>query len=96
MAPKPCCDGSIPSAASCYPTSSFLWRRNGAGFALGKVGSGNGLRTNCALGGADEDSDLTIAVNISAFQFRQPDFVRSGTTAVDRTGANPQATSSWN
>jgi diguanylate cyclase (GGDEF)-like protein/PAS domain S-box-containing protein len=33
---------------------------------------------------------LTIAVNVSARQFQQPDFVRNVLAALDRTGADPQ------
>jgi EAL domain-containing protein (putative c-di-GMP-specific phosphodiesterase class I) len=33
--------------------------------------------------------DLTIAVNVSAQQFRDPDFVDKVLTVIDRTGANP-------
>ena len=37
-----------------------------------------------------ELADITIAVNISAPQFRQPDFVEQVLAIVNRTGANPQ------
>jgi EAL domain-containing protein (putative c-di-GMP-specific phosphodiesterase class I) len=37
-----------------------------------------------------QTSRLTIAVNISVPQFRQPDFVEQVLTALDRTGANPR------
>jgi diguanylate cyclase (GGDEF)-like protein len=36
-----------------------------------------------------ETSDLTIAVNISARQLREPDFVKNVFAALERTGANP-------
>ncbi len=36
-----------------------------------------------------ETADLSIAVNISARQFRQPDFVEQVLGALDRTGASP-------
>ncbi len=35
-------------------------------------------------------SNLSIAVNISALQFRQPEFVEQVLAAIDRTGANPK------
>jgi diguanylate cyclase (GGDEF)-like protein/PAS domain S-box-containing protein len=35
-------------------------------------------------------SDLTIAINISARQFRQPDFVGQVLSALQRTGADPE------
>jgi diguanylate cyclase (GGDEF)-like protein/PAS domain S-box-containing protein len=35
-------------------------------------------------------SHLTVAVNISALQFRQPEFVEHVLKALDRTGANPK------
>ena len=37
-----------------------------------------------------ETAHISVAVNISALQLRQPDFVESVLTALDRTGANPQ------
>jgi diguanylate cyclase (GGDEF)-like protein/PAS domain S-box-containing protein len=37
-----------------------------------------------------QGAKLTIAVNISARQFRQPDFVEQVLAALDRTGANPK------
>jgi diguanylate cyclase (GGDEF)-like protein/PAS domain S-box-containing protein len=37
-----------------------------------------------------ETSCITVAVNISALQLRQPDFVETVLAAVDRAGANPQ------
>jgi EAL domain-containing protein (putative c-di-GMP-specific phosphodiesterase class I) len=36
-----------------------------------------------------ETAAVTLAVNISARQFRQPDFVERVLAALDRTGANP-------
>jgi len=36
-----------------------------------------------------QTAQLSIAVNISARQFRQPDFVEQVLSALDRTGANP-------
>jgi diguanylate cyclase (GGDEF)-like protein/PAS domain S-box-containing protein len=38
----------------------------------------------------EQTSHLTVAVNISALQFRQPEFVEHVLTALDRTGANPK------
>jgi diguanylate cyclase (GGDEF)-like protein/PAS domain S-box-containing protein len=38
----------------------------------------------------DETAHLTISVNISALQFRQPEFVEHVLAAIDRTGANPK------
>jgi diguanylate cyclase (GGDEF)-like protein len=35
-------------------------------------------------------ADITIAINISARQFRQPDFVNQVLSALERTGANPR------
>lgn len=37
-----------------------------------------------------ETAPLTVAVNISARQFRNPDFVENVLAMLDRTGANPQ------
>ena len=37
-----------------------------------------------------ETAHLSVAVNISARQFRQPDFVHRVLAVLDRTGANPQ------
>jgi len=37
-----------------------------------------------------EMEHLTVAVNVSARQFRQPDFVAQVLAVLDRTGANPQ------
>jgi diguanylate cyclase (GGDEF)-like protein/PAS domain S-box-containing protein len=37
-----------------------------------------------------ETRHITLAVNVSARQFRQPDFVDQVLTVLDRTGANPQ------
>ena len=38
-----------------------------------------------------EGAHLTVAVNISAREFRQPKFVENVLTALDRTGANPKS-----
>jgi len=38
----------------------------------------------------EETAHLTVAVNISAREFRQPDFVEQVLSALYRTGANPQ------
>ena len=52
------------------------------------------LETACKqLAAWEKRSDtahLTIAVNVSAFQFRQPDFVDRVLQALESTGANPQ------
>jgi predicted signal transduction protein with EAL and GGDEF domain len=40
--------------------------------------------------GNHETSHLTLAVNVSARQFRQPAFVEQVLGAIDRTGANPK------
>ncbi len=40
--------------------------------------------------GREEAAHLSIAVNISALQFRQPEFVEQVLAALDRTGANPK------
>jgi diguanylate cyclase (GGDEF)-like protein len=42
-----------------------------------------------AWAGQDQTAHLTISVNISALQFRQPEFVGHVLAAIDRTGANP-------
>jgi diguanylate cyclase (GGDEF)-like protein/PAS domain S-box-containing protein len=42
-----------------------------------------------AWAGRRETADIPIAVNISARQFLQPDFVAQVLTALNRTGANP-------
>lgn len=41
--------------------------------------------------GSPETRDLTIAVNVSATQFRQPDFVEQVRSIVSLSGARPQA-----
>jgi diguanylate cyclase (GGDEF)-like protein/PAS domain S-box-containing protein len=43
-----------------------------------------------AWAGRPEASTLTVAVNVSARQFRQPDFVEQVLSALDRSGADPQ------
>ena len=52
------------------------------------------LETACAQSAAWADRELTsslsISVNISALQFRQPEFVEQVLSALSRTGANPQ------
>jgi diguanylate cyclase (GGDEF)-like protein len=40
--------------------------------------------------GSEETAAITVSANISALQFRQPDFVDRVLMALDRTGANPQ------
>jgi diguanylate cyclase (GGDEF)-like protein/PAS domain S-box-containing protein len=40
--------------------------------------------------GRGETAGVTVAVNISALQLRQPDFVESVLSALHRTGANPR------
>ncbi|MFL6675188.1 MAG: EAL domain-containing protein [Massilia sp.] len=40
--------------------------------------------------GNDETAHLTLAVNVSARQFRQPAFVEQVLEVIDRTGANPK------
>jgi diguanylate cyclase (GGDEF)-like protein/PAS domain S-box-containing protein len=39
----------------------------------------------------EETADLTVAVNISAMQFRQPEFVQHVLSALERTGANSKS-----
>jgi EAL domain-containing protein (putative c-di-GMP-specific phosphodiesterase class I) len=52
------------------------------------------LETACAQlaqwAGRPERAHLTIAVNVSAHQFRQSDFVEQVVAALQRTGANPR------
>ena len=52
------------------------------------------LETACAQiaswAGRKETAHLSIAVNISALQFRQPEFVEQVLTTLSRTGANPE------
>jgi len=43
-----------------------------------------------AWAGQEQTADFTVAVNISARQLRQPEFVGQVLAALDRTGANPQ------
>jgi diguanylate cyclase (GGDEF)-like protein len=40
--------------------------------------------------GREETAGISVAVNISARQFRQPEFVKQILSALDRTGANPK------
>jgi diguanylate cyclase (GGDEF)-like protein/PAS domain S-box-containing protein len=53
------------------------------------------LETACAQlaswAGRHETASLTISVNISALQFRQPEFVEHVLAALARTGANPKS-----
>jgi diguanylate cyclase (GGDEF)-like protein/PAS domain S-box-containing protein len=52
------------------------------------------LETACAQiaswAGRKQTADFIVAVNISALQFRQPEFVEQVLAALDRTGANPE------
>ena len=52
------------------------------------------LETACrqiaAWGQRKETADITLAVNVSARQFRQPNFVDQVLTALDRSGADPR------
>ena len=52
------------------------------------------LETSCnqlvIWAGQPEAAHLTLAVNVSARQFRQPDFVNQVLAVLDRTGANPR------
>jgi diguanylate cyclase (GGDEF)-like protein/PAS domain S-box-containing protein len=52
------------------------------------------LETACAQiaswAGRKRTADVTIAVNISTLQFRQPEFAEQVLAALDRTGANPE------
>lgn len=52
------------------------------------------LKTACmqlaAWSGCNETCDLTIAVNVSARQFKQDDFVSSVMESIEQTGANPR------
>jgi diguanylate cyclase (GGDEF)-like protein/PAS domain S-box-containing protein len=41
-------------------------------------------------GGHRETAHISVAVNVSALQLRQPDFVETVLEMLDRTGANPQ------
>jgi diguanylate cyclase (GGDEF)-like protein/PAS domain S-box-containing protein len=43
-----------------------------------------------AWAGRKQSAHLTLAVNISALQFRQPGFVATVLTALERSGANPK------
>jgi len=47
-------------------------------------------RQIAAWTGREETARLTVAVNISARQFRQPEFVERVLTALESSGANPQ------
>jgi diguanylate cyclase (GGDEF)-like protein/PAS domain S-box-containing protein len=51
------------------------------------------LETACrqlvAWSRAPRTSHLTVAVNVSAYQFRQPDFVKQVLQVIERTGADP-------
>lgn len=52
------------------------------------------LETAChqlvAWAATPDTAHLSIAVNVSAMQFRQPDFVEQVLTVLERSGANPQ------
>ncbi len=52
------------------------------------------LETACrqiaAWGESTESAHIKLAVNISARQFRQPNFIQQVLTIIERTGANPQ------
>jgi diguanylate cyclase (GGDEF)-like protein len=47
-------------------------------------------RQIAAWAGREETARLMVAVNISARQFRQPDFVERVLTAIENAGANPE------
>jgi diguanylate cyclase (GGDEF)-like protein len=47
-------------------------------------------RQIAAWAGNDETASIAVAANISARQFRQPDFVQRVLHALDSTGANPE------
>jgi diguanylate cyclase (GGDEF)-like protein len=48
-------------------------------------------RQIAAWANREETANLTVSVNISARQFRQPEFVERVLTAIDHSGANPKS-----
>ena len=57
---------------------------------LGEWVLDNACTQIAAWAGHEQTADFTVAVNISARQLRQPEFVGQVLAALDRTGANPQ------
>jgi diguanylate cyclase (GGDEF)-like protein/PAS domain S-box-containing protein len=67
-----------------------LAERSGLIIPLGKWILEEACRQIAEWSGNQEFSRITVAVNISAHQFRQPDFVDQVLTTIERTGADPR------
>jgi diguanylate cyclase (GGDEF)-like protein len=67
-----------------------LAEESGLILALGDWVLGAACRQIAAWANREETAHLTVSANISARQFRQPDFVERVLTALDQTGANPE------
>ena len=66
-------------------------RGDGLDSAAGRLGSGRPPARSLPLwAGRKQSAHLMLAVNISALQFRQPGFVATVLSALERTGANPK------
>jgi diguanylate cyclase (GGDEF)-like protein len=66
-----------------------LAEESGLILSLGDWVLGAACRQIAAWAGRAETARLMVAVNISARQFRQPDFVERVLTAIENAGANP-------
>jgi diguanylate cyclase (GGDEF)-like protein len=67
-----------------------LAEETGLILSLGNWVLGTACTQIAAWAEREDTCHITIAVNVSARQFRQSDFVDQVLTALDRTGANPQ------
>ena len=79
------------SAAICRPTSSFrLAEQTGLILTLGDWVLETACKQIAAWAAQKNTAHLTVAVNISARQLLNPDFVQNVLTTLQRTGADPQ------
>jgi diguanylate cyclase (GGDEF)-like protein/PAS domain S-box-containing protein len=82
----------IHPAHGVVPPGSFipLAETTGLILPLGKWALETACRQIAAWSDRTETANLTVAVNISAREFRQPNFIEQVLSALYRTGANPQ------
>jgi EAL domain-containing protein (putative c-di-GMP-specific phosphodiesterase class I) len=71
------------------PGAFIPWPRKQGSFCPWETGCLKAHAGRLRLGKAGRTEHLTVAVNISARQLREPDFVSRVMAALDRTGANP-------
>jgi EAL domain-containing protein (putative c-di-GMP-specific phosphodiesterase class I) len=79
-------DGDMVSPADFIPVAE----RTGLIVALGRQVLGTACRQLAAWGRSPATSALTIAVNVSAREFRHPQFVQHVLTTVEEAGADPR------